>query len=112
MTKLSLPTSTFVPDGTSLSNPARSALTSTVAARSTPWAFDTHELRGLNGALDSFVRAAAVELTRGVRISVVSPTVITESMADYGPSFRGFEAVPASRVALAYAKSVEGAQTG
>ena len=65
-----------------------------------------------NGALDSFVSAAAIELARGVRINVVSPTVITESMADYGPFFRGFEAVPASRVALAYAKSVEGAQTG
>jgi hypothetical protein len=33
-------------------------------------------------------------------------------LADYGPYFRGFETVPVQRVATAYAKSVEGAQTG
>jgi hypothetical protein len=33
-------------------------------------------------------------------------------MEGYGPYFRGFEPVPAARAALAYAKSVEGAQTG
>jgi len=38
--------------------------------------------------------------------------VIEEAMGDYAPSFRGFEPVPAARAALAYAKSVEGAQTG
>jgi hypothetical protein len=30
----------------------------------------------------------------------------------YGPFFRGFEPVPASRVGLAFSRSVEGAQTG
>lgn len=65
-----------------------------------------------NGALDSFVRAAAIELPRGLRINVVSPTVLTESMKDYGPFFRGFKSVAAAEVALAYSKSVEGAQTG
>jgi hypothetical protein len=33
-------------------------------------------------------------------------------MKDYAPFFRGFEPIPAARAALAYAKSVEGAQTG
>lgn len=65
-----------------------------------------------NGALDAFVRAAAIELPRGLRINAVSPTVLTESMKDYGPFFRGFKSVPAVDVALAYSKSVEGAQTG
>jgi NAD(P)-dependent dehydrogenase (short-subunit alcohol dehydrogenase family) len=66
----------------------------------------------VNGALDSFVKAAAIELPRGVRINSVSPTVITESMEKYADYFRGFEPAPAARVASAYSKSVEGAQSG
>ncbi len=65
----------------------------------------------VNGAIESFVRAAAIELPDH-RINAVSPTVLEESMASYGPFFRGFEPVPARRVALAYSKSIEGAQTG
>jgi NAD(P)-dependent dehydrogenase (short-subunit alcohol dehydrogenase family) len=66
----------------------------------------------VNGALDSFVKAAAIELDRGIRINCVSPTMLTESLSAYGEYFRGFESVPAARVALAYSKSVEGLQTG
>ena len=65
----------------------------------------------VNGAIESFVRAAAIELA-GHRINAVSPTVLEESMDSYGAFFRGFEAVPVRRVALAYSKSVEGDQTG
>ncbi len=65
----------------------------------------------VNMAIDGFVRGAAVEL-RGIRINSVSPTVLTESLDSYGPYFQGFESAPASRVALAYSRSVEGAQTG
>jgi NAD(P)-dependent dehydrogenase (short-subunit alcohol dehydrogenase family) len=66
----------------------------------------------VNGAINSFVMSAAIEMPRGQRINAVSPGVITEAMKDYAPFFRGFEPVPAARAALAYAKSVEGAQTG
>ena len=66
----------------------------------------------VNGAIEGFVRAAAIELDRGLRINAVSPNVVQESMAAYAPYFRGFEAVPAARAALAYSRSVEGAQTG
>jgi NAD(P)-dependent dehydrogenase (short-subunit alcohol dehydrogenase family) len=66
----------------------------------------------VNGALDAFVRAAAIEMPRGMRINSVSPTVVVEAMASYAPYFRGFKPVPAADVALAYAKSVEGLQTG
>ena len=65
----------------------------------------------VNGALESFVRAAAVEL-RDHRINAVSPSVLEESMDAYGAYFRGFEPVAVRRVALAYSKSIEGAQTG
>ncbi len=66
----------------------------------------------VNGAIEAFVRAAAIELPRGLRINVVSPNVLIESMDHYAPFFRGFEAVPAARAALAYSRSVEGRQTG
>lgn len=66
----------------------------------------------VNGAIDSFVRAAAIELPRGLRVNSVSPNVLVEAMDSYTPYFRGFKPVPAVDVALAYAKSVEGLQTG
>ncbi len=66
----------------------------------------------VNGALEAFVRAAAVELPRSLRINAVSPGVLSESMAQYGSFFRGFEPVPVARAALAYSRSVEGLQTG
>lgn len=66
----------------------------------------------VNGALEAFVRAAAIELPRGLRINAVSPNVFNESMPGYAPYFRGFEAIPVARAALAFSRSVEGAQTG
>jgi NAD(P)-dependent dehydrogenase (short-subunit alcohol dehydrogenase family) len=66
----------------------------------------------VNGALESFVKAAAIELTKNVRINIVSPTILLESMHVYGEYFLGFEPVPVARVALAYTKSTEGLQTG
>jgi len=64
-------------------------------------------------ALAGFVRAAALELLpRGLRINVVSPNVLIESMAAYGPYFPGFEAVSAQRAALAFQRAVEGIQSG
>lgn len=65
-----------------------------------------------NGGIEAFVRAAAIELPRGLRINAVSPGVLQESMGDLGPFFRGFEPVPGARVALGYSRSVEGAETG
>lgn len=66
----------------------------------------------VNGAIDSFVKSAAIEMSDNLRINAVSPSILSESIDSYGPYFRGFEPTPASRVALAYSKSVEGAQTG
>ncbi len=66
----------------------------------------------VNGGIDGFVRGAAIEMPRGLRINAVSPTVVQESMKDYAPYFRGFDAVPAAKAALAYSKSAEGLQTG
>lgn len=66
----------------------------------------------VNAALNGFVKGAAIEMPRGIRINVVSPTVVTEAMNAFGDYFHGFESVPAAKVALAFSKSVEGLQTG
>lgn len=65
----------------------------------------------INGAIDSFVRAGAIELESGIRINAVSPDVVEESPA-YFPYFAGHTPVKMDRVAQAYVKSVLGAQTG
>lgn len=66
----------------------------------------------VNAGIDGFVISAAIELSRGLRINAVSPSVLTESLGSYGPFFRGFESVAAAKVARAFSKSVEGKQTG
>lgn len=65
----------------------------------------------VNAALEGFVLAAANEL-QGQRINAVSPTVVTEALDKYGPYFPGFESAAASRVALAYRRSLEGIDNG
>lgn len=66
----------------------------------------------VNLALEGFVRGAAVDLQRGIRINLVSPTVLEESMPVFAPFFPGFEPVSSARVGLAYVRSVEGPETG
>jgi NAD(P)-dependent dehydrogenase (short-subunit alcohol dehydrogenase family) len=66
----------------------------------------------VNGALDAFVKAAAIELPQGLRINIVSPALLNESAAALGDLFPGHETVPAARVAKAFVKSVDGRQTG
>ncbi|MFK0196645.1 short chain dehydrogenase [Streptomyces lavendulae] len=65
-----------------------------------------------NGAVEAFVRAAAIELPGRQRVNAVSPTVFTESLGVYGDTFAGFDPVPVARAANAYVKSVEGHRTG
>ncbi|WP_240803743.1 short chain dehydrogenase [Streptomyces sp. A0592] len=66
----------------------------------------------VNGAVEAFVRAAAIELPGRQRINAVSPTVFEESLGVYGDAFAGFDAVPVARAANAYVKSIEGHRTG
>lgn len=64
----------------------------------------------VNAGLEGFVRAAALELPRGIRINVVSPPWVTETLIarkmDPAPG------MPAAAVAQAYVASVEGTATG
>lgn len=64
-----------------------------------------------NGALESFVMAAAIELPRGIRINVVSPSVLVEAPG-YHPYFPGFIQVTQAECGAAYSKSVDGWNTG
>jgi len=66
----------------------------------------------VNGAIDDFVRAAAIEMPRGLRINAVSPGLLEASVKKYEGVFPGHVPVPAARVGLAYTKAVEGALTG
>ncbi len=66
----------------------------------------------VNGAIDAFVKSAAIEMPRGIRINVVSPGLLEESAVKYDGFFPGHEPVSSVRVGVAYAKSVEGALTG
>lgn len=66
----------------------------------------------VNRALERFVLAAACELERGIRINLISPAVLNESVATYDSFFPGFVGVSGATVAQAYRRSVEGKQSG
>ena len=65
-----------------------------------------------NGALAGFVKSAAIELGRGLRVNVVSPGLLEVSAPRYGALFPGHRPVSSVDVARAYRKSVEGRLTG
>jgi NAD(P)-dependent dehydrogenase (short-subunit alcohol dehydrogenase family) len=64
----------------------------------------------VNAAVEAFGRAAALELQRGLRINVVSPPWVSETLQAMGGDASG--GVPAADVARSYVESVEGTQTG
>lgn len=65
-----------------------------------------------NGGVKAFVKGAAIEMPRGIRVNSVSPNAVQESWERLEPLFQGFDPVPARRVALAFKKSVCGKQNG
>ena len=64
-----------------------------------------------NGAVEAFVRAAAIELENGIRINAVSPTVI-ENSPQYFPFFPGDIPVTMQQLEFGFRKAVFGANTG
>ena len=64
-----------------------------------------------NGAVEAFVRAAAIELENGIRINAVSPTVI-ENSPHYFPFFPGDIPVTMQQLEYGFRKYVFGANTG
>jgi NAD(P)-dependent dehydrogenase (short-subunit alcohol dehydrogenase family) len=66
----------------------------------------------VNGAISAFVRSAALEMPRAIRINVVSPALLEDSVTRYAGAFPGHIPVGSVRVGQAYVKSVEGGHTG
>jgi NAD(P)-dependent dehydrogenase (short-subunit alcohol dehydrogenase family) len=64
----------------------------------------------VNAGLEGFVRAAALELPRGIRVNVVSPPWVSETLKSMGKDAAA--GMPAEQVAAAYVAAVEGRQTG
>lgn len=64
-----------------------------------------------NGAVEGFVRAAAIELENGIRINAVSPTVI-ENSPQYFPYFPGEIPTTMKEVEFGFKKSLFGNVTG
>ena len=64
----------------------------------------------VNAGLEGFIRAAALEAPRGIRVNVVSPPWVTETLKKLGmdPSI----GLPAATVAKAYVRSVTGTESG
>lgn len=63
-------------------------------------------------AIEGFVMAAAAELPRGIRINVISPTVLEESMEAYRDYFAGHKPVSGAEVGDAYLKAITGRMNG
>lgn len=66
----------------------------------------------VNSAVNGFVKSAAFELPRSLRINVVSPGLLDESVDIYGDFFPGAETVSAEKVARAFERSVLGIESG
>jgi len=64
-----------------------------------------------NGAIEAFVRAAAIELENGIRINAVSPNVI-ENSPQYFPYFPGEMPTTMKALEFGFRKSVFGSGTG
>lgn len=66
----------------------------------------------VNGAIHSFVKAAALELTNQTRINAVSSGLVEDAVDKYEAYFPGHNPIPMNKVINGYVKSVEGKGTG
>lgn len=64
----------------------------------------------VNAGLEGFTRAAALEAPRQIRVNVVSPPWVTETLVSLGMDTA--QGTPAATVAGAYVQAVEGSRTG
>ena len=66
----------------------------------------------VGGAIEFFAKSAGLEAPRGIRINVVSPTILEESVPVYGDLFPGFSTVSGKEIAKSYQRSVIGLENG
>ena len=65
-----------------------------------------------SGAIETFAKCVSHELSRGLRVNVINPTVLQESWPVYGEMMPGFQPVPGALVGKAFQRSVDGFITG
>ncbi len=65
-----------------------------------------------NGGIHSFVIAVSAELSNGIRINVMSPSLVEDSAEKYGAYFPGHSPVYLEKVIDGYDKCIEGSATG
>ncbi|NND87842.1 MAG: short chain dehydrogenase [Flavobacteriaceae bacterium] len=66
----------------------------------------------VNGAIQSFTKAVALELPRGLRINCVSADLVEDSFEKYKDYFPGNTPVPMRKVVDAYVKCIMGKNNG
>jgi NAD(P)-dependent dehydrogenase (short-subunit alcohol dehydrogenase family) len=76
-----------------------------------PVAFTTSAAM-VNGGIHSFVKAASLELTNGMRINAVSSGLVEDAVHKYEAYFPGHNPIPMKKVINGYVRSVEGKETG
>lgn len=66
----------------------------------------------VNGAIHSFVKAAALELKNEIRINVVSSGLVEDAVEKYEAYFPGHNPIPMTKVINGYVRSIEGKRSG
>lgn len=66
----------------------------------------------VNGAIHSFVQAAALELENGIRVNAVSLGMVEDAYEKYRDYFPGHNPIPMVKVVRAYERSVKGKGNG
>jgi NAD(P)-dependent dehydrogenase (short-subunit alcohol dehydrogenase family) len=91
-----------------VSNRGSFTLTSGILARSpVP---GSAAISPVNAGVEAFVKAVVLEAPRGIRVNVVSPPWVTETLQLLGMDTA--QGLPAASVARAYVQSVTGTETG
>lgn len=75
-----------------------------------PMEFGGAAISMANAALEGFVRAAVIEIPRGIRVNVVAPGWVQETRVALG--LDATVGWPAAKVAQVYLQAVEGSMTG
>ena len=92
-------------------NPGGSFTLSTGILADHPVMFTTSAAM-VNGAIHSFVKAAALEMKDGMRINVVSSGLVEDSVERYQEYFPGHNPIPMKKMVNGYIRSVMGKGNG
>ncbi len=66
----------------------------------------------VNGGIHSFVKAAALEMKRGIRLNVVSSGLVEDAVDKYQDYFPGHNAIPMAKVVNGYVRAAQGKGNG